>query len=544
MYKKKLIEVALPLDAINAASVREKSIRHGHPSTLHLWWARRPLAAARAVIWASLVDDPSSNLEEFPTEEAQRVERERLFRILEELVIWENSNNEEVLNKAKAEILKSTNGNPPPLLDPFAGGGIIPLEAQRLGLETHASDLNPIAVMINKAMIEIPPKFANQPPVNPEARGKLINEGWTGAKGLAEDVRYYGDWMKQEALKRIGHLYPTVKDEDGIERTVIALIWARTVKCPNPACGLEMPLANSFVLSSKRGNEAFVQPIISNRVAKYKVQMGKAAPNGPKIGRGSKFRCIRCGEIASENYIRAEAISKRLGQHLMGIVAEGDGRRIYLSPNKVHLEAAEVDKPVNYPDEKITYNPRDFRPPYYGLVTYDELFTSRQLHTLVFLKSLVSDAREKAIQDAISIGKNQGEAFEYGIALTVYLGFLIDKLVDYHSTLCTWHYSKELIRNTFCRQAVGITWDYAEGNPFSNSSGCIDNMLRWIMRNIANFPVEAKRGLAVQRDAQNGCGLRNVMISTDPPYYDNIAYADLSDYFYVWLRRTLKDHYP
>ena len=222
MYKKKLIEVALPLDAINAASAREKSIRHGHPSTLHLWWARRPLAAARAVIWASLVDDPSSNPEKFPTEEAQMVERERLFDILEELVIWENSNNEEVLNKAKAEILKSTNGNPPPLLDPFAGGGAIPLEAQRLGLEVYASDLNPVAVMINKAMIEIPPKFANQPPVNPEARAKLINEEWTGAKGLAEDVRYYGEWMKQEAFKRIGHLYPTVKDENGIERTVIA----------------------------------------------------------------------------------------------------------------------------------------------------------------------------------------------------------------------------------------------------------------------------------------------------------------------------------
>src|SRR5690554_49247 len=277
MYKKKLIEVALPLDAINAASAREKSIRHGHPSTLHLWWARRPLAAARAVIWASLVDDPSSNPEKFPTEEAQMVERERLFDILEELVIWENSNNEEVLNKAKAEILKSTNGNPPPLLDPFAGGGAIPLEAQRLGLKAYASDLNPVAVMINKAMIEIPPKFANQPPVNPEAREKLINEEWTGAKGLAEDVRYYGEWMKQEAFKRIGHMYPTVKDEDGEERTVIAWIWARTVKCPNPACGCEMPLVRTFQLCKKKGREAFAHPVFNGKSIFYEVKQGKSS---------------------------------------------------------------------------------------------------------------------------------------------------------------------------------------------------------------------------------------------------------------------------
>lgn len=205
---KKLIEVALPLEAINAESAREKSIRHGHPSTLHLWWARRPLAAARAVIWSSLVDDPSEHPEQFPTEEEQNKERQRLFAILEKLVKWENSNNPEILDAAKSEILRSTGNNPPPLLDPFAGGGAIPLEAQRLGLEAHAHDLNPVAVMINKAMIEIPPKFAGQAPVNPDARTRLdAADGWTGAKGLAEDVRYYGEWMKQQAFKKIGHLY-------------------------------------------------------------------------------------------------------------------------------------------------------------------------------------------------------------------------------------------------------------------------------------------------------------------------------------------------
>jgi len=261
---KKLIEVALPLKAINAESVREKSIRHGHPSTLHLWWARRPLAAARAVIFSSLIDDPSSLPDEYPTEEAQGKRRQELFALIEKLVKWENSNNEKVLDEAKAEIRKSVGGKPLALLDPFAGGGSIPLEAQRLGLEAHAHDLNPVAVIINKAMIEIPPKFAGQPPVRPSRQAELsgATAQWKGAAGLAEDVRYYGQWMKQEAFRRIGHLYPKIKVPGGGEATVIAWIWARTVKCPNPACGCEMPLASSFVLSKKKGKEAYIQPII------------------------------------------------------------------------------------------------------------------------------------------------------------------------------------------------------------------------------------------------------------------------------------------
>lgn len=253
--KKKLIEVALPLDDINAASAREKSIRHGHPSTLHLWWARRPLAAARAVIWSSLVDDPSAHPEKFPTVEEQAAERERLFGILRELVVWENSNNDRVLNAAKAEIKKSMGDDLPPLLDPFAGGGAIPLEAQRLGLKAYAQDLNPVAVTINKAMIEIPPLFADKPAVNPEARGKLTNGGWSGNAGLAADVKFYGTWMKEEAQRRIGDLYPKVQvpaEQGGGEATVIAWLWARTVKCPNPACGCRTPLIKSFDLSKKK----------------------------------------------------------------------------------------------------------------------------------------------------------------------------------------------------------------------------------------------------------------------------------------------------
>ncbi|MBZ4669807.1 MAG: hypothetical protein JG769_111 [Oscillospiraceae bacterium] len=541
-YKKKLIEVALPLEAINAESAREKSIRHGHPSTLHLWWARRPLAAARAVIWASLVDDPSSHPEEFPTEEAQNKERKRLFGILERLVKWENSNNEEILAEAKAEIMKSTNGNPPPLLDPFAGGGTIPLEAQRLGLEAHASDLNPVAVMINKAMIEIPPKFSGQPPVNPESRRRLGGM-WKGAQGLAEDVRYYGEWMKQKAWERIGHLYPKVKDEHGQEHTVIAWIWTRTVKCPNPACGCEMPLASSFELSKKKGREAYIQPIIEGKSIRYEVKYGKNAPEPPKTGRSAKFKCICCGEVTTEDYIRTEAISHRLGQVMIAIIAESSGGRIYLSPDDVHLAAANTQRTENYPTDEIAYNPRDFRTPYYGLNTYGELFTHRQLNTLVTLQDLIIFTKKQVYNDAVAMGKNVDESADYANAVSVYLAFLVDKMTDYHSSLCTWHASKELIRNTFGRQAVGITWDYSEANPFSNSAGCLNNMIEWIAKTLLYFPETSVLGKVEQRDAQNDNGMREVMVSTDPPYYNNIAYADLSDYFYVWLRRSLRTIY-
>lgn len=290
MGVRKLIEVALPLDDINAASVREKSIRHGHPSTLHLWWARRPLAAARAVIWASLVDDPSSHPEKFPTEEAQAAERERLFQILRELVVWENSNNTRVLNAAKAEIRRSMGDDLPPLLDPFAGGGAIPLEAQRLGLKAYAQDLNPVAVTINKAMIEIPPKFAGKPAVNPESRRHGEANDWSGNNGLAFDVKYYGNWMKEEAFRRIGHLYPKVKvpnSQGGGEATVIAWLWARTVRCPNPACGHDAILARTFDLSKKKGKEWHVDPICEGGDVRFEVAPGKARREGTVNRKGA-----------------------------------------------------------------------------------------------------------------------------------------------------------------------------------------------------------------------------------------------------------------
>lgn len=559
MSTKKLIEVALPLEKINAESAREKSIRHGHPSTLHLWWARRPLAAARAVIWSSLVDDPSSHPEKFPTEEDQNKERQRLFKILEDLVVWENSNNEDILNAAKAEILKSTDNNPPALLDPFAGGGAIPLEAQRLGLEAHAHDLNPVAVTINKAMIEIPPRFAGKAPVNPDAQVSAMRNGWSRAQGLAEDVRYYGEWMKQEAYKRIGHLYPKVKvphEQGGGEATVIAWIWARTVKCPNPACGCEMPLASSFVLSKKKGKEAWIEPQFDYEAKKitYKVRLGKGkVPEAPKTARGAKFKCIMCSETTTDDYIKQESVNGRMGSVLMGIVAEGKHGRLYVSPTEEHVLTAQCSKPEGeYPEQRLPYDPRNIWCVNYGLDTYDKLFTNRQLTALTTFSELVSEAQAKAEADAVAAGMkndhlplcNGGDgARAYGEAVGVYLAFAVDKAANLWSSICGWMNDRGAFRETFARQAIPMTWDFAEANPFSGSGGSFELFLARCADTIEYFPLSLE-GIAQQFDAQSDCGLRNIMISTDPPYYDNIGYADLSDFFYVWMRQSLKDTYP
>lgn len=557
---KKLIEVALPLEAINAESAREKSIRHGHPSTLHLWWARRPLAAARAVIWSSLVDDPSEHSEQFPTEGEQNKERQRLFAILEELVKWENSNDPEILEAAKAEILRSTGNNPPPLLDPFAGGGAIPLEAQRLGLEAHAHDLNPVAVMINKAMIEIPPKFAGQAPVNPDARARLdAADGWTGAKGLAEDVRYYGEWMKQQAFRKIGHLYPKVKvpaAQGGGEATVIAWIWARTVKCPNPACGCEMPLASSFVLSKKKGKEAWIEPEFDyqNKRITFHVKNGKGTPpEAPKTARGAKFKCIMCGETTLDSYIKQESMSNKMGATLMAVVAEGRNGRIYLSPDEEQCLAAQCDKPSDYPDQALPFDPRNIWCVNYGLDTYDKLFTNRQLTSLTTFSELVGEAQKQAEADAIAAGRPNDHialseggtgARAYGEAVGVYLAFAVDKAANLWSSICSWMNDRGAFRETFARQAIPMVWDYAEANPFSQSGGNIGMFIERCADTIAYFVESSVKSEAIQFDAQSDCGLRNIMVSTDPPYYDNIGYADLSDFFYVWMRQALKQTYP
>lgn len=553
--KKKLIEVALPLDDINAASAREKSIRHGHPSTLHLWWARRPLAAARAVIWSSLVDDPSAHPEKFPTVEEQAAERERLFGILRELVVWENSNNDRVLNAAKAEIKKSMGDDLPPLLDPFAGGGAIPLEAQRLGLKAYAQDLNPVAVTINKAMIEIPPLFAEKTAVNPESRSRANIDSWTGNNGLAADVKYYGSWMKEEAARRIGYLYPKVKvsaEQGGGKATVIAWLWTRTVKCPNPACGHEAILVRSFDLSKKKGKEWHVEPVCEDGEVRFEVAPGKATQDGTVNRRGAT--CVHCGTPIDFKYVRAEGRAHRMGEKLMAIVAEGKRGRVYCAPNDEQASVADIPKPDEYPDADIASNPRDFKTPNYGLATFSQLFTNRQLTALTTFSELVGEAQKKAEADATAaglpddgVGLADGGtgARAYGEAIGVYLANLVDQLANHNSSICSWHAGNTQLRNVFSRQAIPMTWDYAESNPFCNSSGCFDNLFIRMTEAFQGLPsIVSKPGIVRQFDAQSDNGMRNIVVSTDPPYYDNIGYADLSDFFYVWLRQSLRRTYP
>ncbi len=533
-YRKKLIEVALPLDAINKASAREKSIRQGHPSTLHLWWARRPLAACRSVLFASLVDDPSEHPELFPTEKAQEQERERLFRLIEQLVLWENSNNQDILAQAQEEIHKSTGDNLPPLIDPFCGGGSIPLEGQRLGMEAHGSDLNPVAVLITKALIEIPPKFVGRPPVNPTVYGELASSKWHGARGLADDIRYYGKWMRNEAEKRIGYLYPKVtlpKEYGGGEATVIAWLWTRTVVCPNPACGAHMPIVRSFYLSKKKGKEAWVEPHVdygsTPPTIHFAVTTDKGKPQDGTVNRQGAH-CIACGTPIGLDYLRSVGKSGQIGTQLMAIVAEGQHRRVYLSPNEDQINVAIRS-------------------------TYGDLFTNRQLVALTTFSDLVQEARKKVLADAqqagipvdgISLNNGGTGANAYADAVVTYLAIMVDRSSDYWSAICSWNISRDNIRNTFARQAIPMIWDFAETNPFSSSSGNFQGAVDWVAGVIEVSPCNAL-GEAKQRDATTAInGVAHPLISTDPPYYDNIGYADLADFFYIWLRRSLHDVYP
>ena len=607
-YRKKLIEVALPLEAINAASAREKSIRHGHPSTLHLWWARRPLAACRAVLFGQLVDDPSSWPERFPTEEEQEKERMRLFKLLggtkeadykDGLVAWESSTDERMLNAGRYEIARSVAWNlgeepptepkavldylqekAPPVYDPFCGGGSIPLEAQRLGLRAYGSDLNPVAVLISKALVEIPPKFAGQAPVNPDARDELAHGGhWNGkgAQGLAEDVRYYGQWMRDEAEKRIGHLYPQAEvTEDAVRQqpslkpllgqkfTVIAWLWARTVTSPDPAArGAKVPLASSFMLSTKKGKKAWVEPVRDADAPdgyRFEIRSGEIdkaeeaeKKSGAKAGRGANFTCVRTGTPITGNHIKHEGREGRMGTRLMAIVADGHRGRVYLPPEEQHEAATASAEPRWEPEGEMPDNPRWFSPPDYGMPGYKDLFTRRQLVALTTFADLVGEARERVLEDARAAELSHGRALAdggtgaeaYADAVATYLAIGVDRASDYWSSNASWVNSGEFVRNTFSRQAIPMIWDFAETSPFSFSNGNWSaTAISWIEK-VLKVLVPAGSGWVENIDAANGAEFaENALISTDPPYYDNIGYSDLSDFFYVWARKSLRNVWP
>ena len=548
--KKKLIETSLPLEAINAASAREKSIRHGHPSTLHLYWSRKPLATARAVLFAQLVDDPASRPEEFPTVESQDAERARLHALMEKLIIWENSNDEKLLEQAREEIRKSNDGKLPAVVDPFAGGGSIPLEAQRLGLESHASDLNPLAVLINKALIEIPPKFAGWSPVFPGVADE--QSSWLRAEGLAADVQHYGQWLRDEAEKRIGHLYPKVTAPGGTEHTVIAWIWARTVISPNPANPIETPLVRSWWLSKKKGKEAWVKATVVDGQVQYEVQHNTDGPkkdeDGTRVGRGGIS--LADGTPISADYIKEQGVQRGLGSHLIAIVAEDTKGRLYLNPNAEHMAASLVEASDDIPRQELPYDPRNIWTPAYGLTKFSDLFTDRQLVALTTLSDLVSEVRSKVLEDALAAGISAGERLEdegvgaeaYADAVATYLALGVSRTADYNNALCTWNINRDGIAHLFTRQAIPMVWDYVETNILSNSSGNFLGQLGWIAKVIQNAPAQAS-GIsshvnAVSRDYVD------FVVSTDPPYYDNISYSDLSDFFYVWLRKSLRTIHP
>jgi putative DNA methylase len=594
---KKLIEVALPLDAINEAAAREKTIRHGHPSNLHRWWARRPFVSARAVIFAQMVNDPSwkwelENPGQLPPNNIKAswaASRSRLFSIIKELVKWENTSDQVVIEKARAEIKKSwretcaiNSGHPraaelfdpekvPAFHDPFAGGGALPLEAQRLGLESYASDLNPVAVLINKAMIEIPPKFSGSSPVNPEAHARKDSwtRQWAGAQGLAEDVRYYGEWMREEAAKRLDNLYRPIKITAemakerrdlvpliGQELNIIAWIWARTVKSPNPAFRhIDVPLASSFVLATREGKQAYIEPIVTGEDYTFIVRTGPIPPNakkGTKLSRAN-FQCLMSGVPISGDYIKNEGKAGRIGSRLMAIVAEGRRGRVFLSPPLNDESSGENIEPTWKPELTISGSTQYLGVKPYGMDRVDQLFTNRQLVALQIFSELISDASKMAEESALSVGWSKDRtplrdggrgAKAYSEAIAVYLGIVVSKTVDSNTALCPWEPVAQCTRQLFGRQAITMIWDYGEANPLLESSGGFKTNIKGSTKSFETFPISCPEGTSVQADSATQSISEGKVVSTDPPYYDNVPYADLSDVFYAWLRHSLKEIMP
>lgn len=593
MHRKKLIEVALPLKPINSEALRRKTGRapKGYPTAIHKYWAQRPISICRSIIFCQLVDDPSAWPEKFTTEEAQEKERMRLFDLIEQLAKWENSTNDYILNKARFEIARSIAWNrgeeppaiemrkqvgdylqeyAPPVYDPFSGSGSIPLEAQRLGLRGYGSDLNPVAVLIGKALVEIPPKFAGKPPINPD-RDPHVR--WKGARGLADDVRYYGQWMRDKAWKRIGTFYPKVEVTQydiceqplleplkGQKLCVVAWIWARTVASPNPAAnGAHVPLASSFMLSTKKGKNAWVELKIDQNAPdgyRFVVRSGRiskedeAKAEAGTISKRTGGHCILTGAPMPFTYIQEQGIANGLGSRLMAIVVDSPNGRIFLSANDEQERNAASATPDWEPEGYLFA--KSMRPSNYGLLRFADLFTPRQLVALTAFSDLVSEAHDKVLADSLSArlpsdsrladGGTGAEA--YADAVATYLAFSVDRIALNGSNLTGWRPDINALRDTMPRQRLSMSWDYAESNPFGNSSCDLNTALNAVV-NCIDFPLKFPQTSQIfQASASKELNIQNCVISTDPPYYDNVEYADLSDFFYVWLRKMLRDVWP
>lgn len=565
-HKKKLIEVAIPLQAINEESARDKKLSSGHPTTLHYWWAPRPLAACRAVVFAALVDDPSAHPEKFPDETSQEAERKRLFNLIKRLVRWEARRDQTIIEEARREIEKSTGGKPPKLYDPFCGRGLIPLEGQRLGLDVIASDLNPVPATIAKTLLEIVPKYLLTEPVNPRSRKqpRLIRSGV--AEGFIEDIQYYAERVLEEARPELEKYYPkyTITAElaasrndlrglSGKQMTVMGWLWARTVKCSNPACGCQIPLVGSFWLSQKKGRKYWIEPkvITDKNTISFEIHYGTGeAPPPTKLpGTGATFKCPACHENSNDAYIENEGKNGRIGAKLMAVIVDG-GRslgRVYLPANEEHERIALSVQPNWRPDMLIPNYSQAMPTQNHGVRTWADLFTDRQIYTLGVLSERIKVTHNEIMHDTNTPKSiNSGiSAQEYANDVTTFLAIILGKFVNRSCSFCFWHTGGEKIEQPFAQQGIQKTWDYIESNPFSQSSGswvkAIEypiNVIREYYQNINPGEVFCSSVFKTEKITES------VMIITDPPYYDNMGYADLSDFFYIWLRRALVDVYP
>lgn len=555
MIKKKLIEVAMPLDAINEISGHERYIHHGHPNTLHLYWARRPLSACKAVLFGQLIDDPSSHPDKFPTLDDQKKERSRLFEMMIQLIQWKNRNNKAIFTQALNEIKASNGGKIPTIYDPFSGGGSIPLEALRMGLVSKGSDLNPIAVMIGKSMLEVPNKFVGKHGVSNELSSDL--------SGLADDIRFFGEKIKQNVLKKMDKNYPKheVKNNSGTNSyTVCAYIWARTVPSPDPVFShVDVPLASTFLLNSKTNKEVILVPIIDKEKGKISYSLKSNCSNdellnakkGTKAARGAEFFCILSNSAISNEYIRNQAEIGNLRNSLLAIIVESKNGKQYMLPNSEEIAAANCKRLEPLHNNKLPQK-QYIGPHRYGFKDFSDLYINRQNNVIIEFTNEIKNIEREIVLKAKKIGFKEDNitlheggtgAQAYAEAIILYITFALSKGLDYWSSTCIWHNKNQQISHTFGRQAIPMTWDFVEANPFSNSSGNWMGFIDWVANAVENLPLNGSGEITLQ-DAKEVDYNENTIISTDPPYYDNIPYADISDYFYSWIYPIIKNIFP
>lgn len=552
MNDKRFIEVSFPIKEVGEIAAKEKNIRHGHISTLHIWWARRPLASSRATNYAALIPAPKTQ---------EELEEKKKFII--ELSKWENSLNREIIEKAREDILKANGGKPPRILDPFAGGGSIPLEALRLGCETHAVEYNPVAVLILKCTLEYPLKYGRPRNDRGGEWGPLTSET---RNPLVEDVKKWGEWVLEEARKEIGRFYPN--DEDG--SIPVGYIWARTIPCQNPSCGAEIPLMRQFWLAKKSNKKVALYPYAEGKEVKFKIVGDgyEKMPEGFDPSRGTVSRaivtCPICGSTIEANTTRKLFQEGKASQRLIAVVLRRPGTRgkryrlaterdleifreaeKYLEEKREKLMGEWEIDPV--PDEPLPpKGTLGFRIQGYGMKKWGDLFNARQKLTLITLTEKTRLAYRKMVEE--------GYDKDFAKAITSYLGLILSRTSDFLSNLVRWFNHVENPANTFARQALPMTWDYFELNPLQSvGQGTFESMMK-----------QSINTLSLLTRIQSSVDSRNVAlviglssatelpyqdnyfdaIFTDPPYYDNVPYSYLSDFFYVWLKRSIGDLYP